>query len=261
MSNKKSHSVSTKKPLIDLLMGAIFLILVSFALWLIWLTYFREYFDTGIMIHQSGLANNSEINIDGNYKKRFHGGVLKNAGMSSATTMCLICHEDMPHSKSREKRAFLNAHDYFMTCEVCHVGYAEGQSIVYRWVDIRTGQLQHKRSGDGEYLITPVTIIDGNEVMPDDGLDRAPMLVYSEKMKQGLASKDDEVWEMSHKNFLSDPISCVDCHNKERTPFLPLSALSYSDSRKEELSTIPVAGMVRKYEQFFLPNFTGDSVK
>ena len=50
------------------------------------------------------------------------------------------CHEPLPHSKSRERRAFANLHTTFLACEVCHVSAAGPAPAV--WVASATGQPQ-----------------------------------------------------------------------------------------------------------------------
>lgn len=51
------------------------------------------------------------------------------------------CHDPIPHSKSKELRAFANLHATFMRCEVCHVAPAS-TPMPAAWVDLKTGRTQ-----------------------------------------------------------------------------------------------------------------------
>lgn len=51
------------------------------------------------------------------------------------------CHDPVPHSQSKELRAFANLHSTFMACETCHKPTA-GEPMPAVWVDVRTGRKQ-----------------------------------------------------------------------------------------------------------------------
>ncbi|HOA72935.1 MAG TPA: hypothetical protein PL151_01175 [Phycisphaerae bacterium] len=51
------------------------------------------------------------------------------------------CHDPIPHSQSKELRAFANLHSTFMSCEVCH-RQASATPISAVWVSTKTGKPQ-----------------------------------------------------------------------------------------------------------------------
>jgi hypothetical protein len=51
------------------------------------------------------------------------------------------CHDPIPHSKSKELRAFANLHSTFMSCEVCHTQH-EAAPMPAVWTDLRSGAPQ-----------------------------------------------------------------------------------------------------------------------
>ena len=62
------------------------------------------------------------------------------------------CHDPIPHSKSKELRAFANLHATFMTCETCHqalAGFTDGGTtqparapLAAVWIDMKSGAVQ-----------------------------------------------------------------------------------------------------------------------
>jgi len=248
-----------RKLLVDMLMGVIFLLLFSFALWLIWLTFFREYFDDGIIGESSNEYFLSQPTASNTTTQRFHNVVKQVPDNSDFVSSCILCHEDLPHSKSKESRAFLNAHGYFMACQVCHAKHNDNLVIGYRWQDKETGNISNKPQMNGKSRISPFAIM-GDQVQTLDIEDEKRFVLEFLKTNEALnIKKEDTVWKKTHGNLSTDPISCIDCHTIEKTPFLPLSELAYSASRIEELSRIEVAGMIKKYEHLYLPNLTRDS--
>ncbi len=259
MKNDSIYFTVVRKLLVDTLMGVIFLLLFSFALWLIWLTFFREYFDDGILGEATGEYFTSQTNVTMSSMQRFHNVVEQVPDNSEFVTSCMLCHEDLPHSKSKDTRAFLNAHGYFMTCQVCHAKHDDKMVVGYRWQDKETGHISDTPHMKGMSRITPVVVMGGLVQTIDIKDEKNFVLEYLKTNNAMDMKKEDTVWKKTHGNISTDPISCVDCHTIEKQPFLPLSELAYSASRIEELSRIEVAGMIKKYEHLYLPNLTRDS--
>ncbi len=58
------------------------------------------------------------------------------------SNFCITCHGAIPHSRSPKVRAFLNMHNLFMTCQVCHVREVDGQALTqFGWADLTKGDL------------------------------------------------------------------------------------------------------------------------
>lgn len=258
MSHNSIYISFLRKLLIDMLMSVIFLILISFALWLIWLTFFRVYFDTGITNESSNDYNLASGVISRSEDiKRFHNISTQESHKRELTSTCVLCHQDLPHFKSREKRAFLNAHGYFMVCEVCHINQDNNLVVNYQWKDKITGKYSNTVQSIGASQITPVRVVN-SEVHTLEKDDVRSIVVKYLKTNEpwNLTKNKDIVWDVSHKQMLNNPVTCVDCHTNDKKPFLPFSELNYTSARVEELTRIEVAGMVKKYEHFYLPNLS-----
>lgn len=72
---------------------------------------------------------------------RYHQ--IESALPDDATNGCITsgCHAPLPHTKSKETRAFANMHVTFMDCEVCHTQPNELPEHL-EWVNLRTGNAQ-----------------------------------------------------------------------------------------------------------------------
>ncbi len=61
---------------------------------------------------------------------------------SDKWNFCVKCHGPTPHSKAPQQRAFLNMHNLFISCQVCHVREQEEIAPTrFGWIDIINGQL------------------------------------------------------------------------------------------------------------------------
>ncbi len=258
MSRNSVYLSFVKKLLIDALMSVIFLILISFALWLIWLTFFREYFDTGItneLSREHYFAGDAISRSEEN--TRFHNIAISNADSTESPSTCVLCHQDMPHIQVKETRAFLNAHGYFMVCDVCHINQENNQVVSYQWKEKDTGKYSKTVQKIGTSQIAPVRVENGIVHALESDKVRSFVVDYLETNQPWDIDKDkDIVWELTHKQMLKNPITCMDCHTSEKKPFLPFTELAYTTTRIEELTRIEVAGMVKKYEHFYLPNLS-----
>jgi hypothetical protein len=260
MANRESTGFKSRNLLVDLLMSVIFLLLISFTFWLIWLTYFRDYFDTGIIESSEKQIYQRELSSSGGRSSRFHFNKPSVAAVSRNSSMCRNCHNDLPHADSRDKRAFLNAHGSFMTCEVCHIKFDESSRMVYRWLDTVSGSYSKNRLNEKDFRIAIAKIeIDGDLTSFNSVEEKKYIMAYLEDEKRLGESWRKAALVRVHENVPDDPISCVDCHSLKQEPVLPLSELAYSEERINELTRIEVAGMVMKYEHFYLPSLTRDT--
>ena len=249
----KIHPI--KRLFIDLLMGGIFLLLAAFALWLIWLTFFRGIYDTGLadamqnqtemerIAHGVGVGNEHFHNLD--------EAVLAGADSPS---LCLKCHGNYPHSKAPDVRAFLNAHAYFTTCEVCHIRPEEGDQIAYQWLDNKTGlELVSLKGTPGNYggMIVSTKIEKGVGYRLDESVDKAFVEQYLELRSTFNADQQAEAKVRIHKGISSKPIFCNECHDKNG--ILNFTKLRYSPVVVNRLESGEVVTMITKYKKFYLP--------
>lgn len=256
MSHDVHKEFTVKRLLVDLLMGIIFMLLFSFSLWLIWVTFFREYFDTGIIENTKGNYFQTAATTRVKNRARFHYLEEPVSSRDESVSTCISCHDELAHFKSKDTRAFLNAHSYFMACEVCHAEIEGGGEVVYRWSDTKTGQYLNSRPDNAIAKITPTAFVRGSIQSLESATDKEFIKEYLEIKDTLNESQIKVVVERTHKNMLNSPISCIDCHTVEKKPFLPFTQLAYSTARIEELKRIEVLGMIKKYENFYMPDLS-----
>ncbi len=245
-----------KKLFIDILMGTIFLLLLAFALWLIWITYFREHFDPGA--HQSREQTALEKATSAmDTREHFHNIDETVLIPTKSNSLCFKCHGNYPHSKAKEVRAFRNAHTFFMACEVCHLPPDKEGRVVFKWLDNDTGEEVGKLEGEaGIYgaKIIPIEIIDGMERRLDELGDEEFVEQYLAQRGKLDADQEAAAKIRLHKDIAEKPIGCDACHTNTEEPYLPYSALGYTRSRLNELTGADVVGMLKKYEDFHMPS-------
>jgi hypothetical protein len=256
MSHDGKEGNIAKRLLVDLLMGIVFLLLLSFSLWLIWLTYFREYFDTGMVENANSEYFQVASTHQTGYQSRFHNMEDDELSNDDSVSACIKCHDEFAHSKSKEKRAFLNAHSYFMACEVCHSKTEGNSEVVYLWSDTKTGHFLNNRPANTRAKITPTKKVNGDIRSLESVKDKEFIQNYLTSKDTLNESQLKVIVERTHKNMLSSPITCIDCHTVEKRPYLPLSQLAYSTARIEELTRTEVVGMMKKYESFYMPELS-----
>ena len=249
------HIHPVKRLLIDFLMGAIFLLLAAFALWLIWLTFFRGIYDTGFsdaVLNQTEMERISlGVGVGNEHFHNLDAAVLAGA---ESPSLCLKCHGNYPHSKAPDVRAFLNAHAYFTACEVCHIRPAEGDQITYKWLDNKTGQeLLTLEGKPGNYggMIVPIRTENGVSRRLHESADKAFVEEYLELRATFNADQQAEAKVRLHKEISTKPIFCNECHDKDG--ILNFAKLKYSPVVVNRLEGGEVVTMITKYKKFYLP--------
>ena len=249
----KIHPV--KRLFIDLLMGGVFLLLAAFALWLIWLTFFRSIYDTGFAEAYQARTEMERIALGiGVGSEHFHN--LDQAVLAGAESpsLCLKCHGNYPHSKAPDVRAFLNAHAFFITCEVCHIRPEEGEPLVYKWLDNKTGlELLTLKGTPGNYggMIVPIKIEKGVGRRLDESTDKTFIEQYLELRATFNADQQAEAKVRIHKEISTKPIFCNECHDE--AGILDFVKLKYSPIEVNRLESGEVVTMITKYKKFYLP--------
>jgi hypothetical protein len=249
----KIHPV--KRLFIDLLMGGIFLLLAAFALWLIWLTFFRGIYDTSFAERAVDQTEMQRIALGvGVGNEHFHNLDAAVLAGAESTSLCLKCHGNYPHSKAPDVRAFLNAHAFFTACEVCHVRPGEEDQMAYKWLDNKTGlELQMLKGKPGNYggMIVPIKIENGVARRLDESTDKAFIEQYMELRATFNADQQAETKVRIHKEISTKPIFCNECHDKDG--ILDFVKLKYSPVMVNRLESGEVVTMITKYEKFYLP--------
>jgi hypothetical protein len=173
---------------------------------------------------------------------------------------CVECHGPTPHSKTPQQRAFLNMHNLFISCQVCHVQEHEGAAPSrFGWIDITDGQLSSNPEMAegvwGEY---------GAKIIQLKGTEENPQPVtldeeeaFAETFRKRVDSLDDRQKVIGnkfiHRRCVNTPVRCSDCHKSEKA-FLPYTDLGYSSERSAFLVSSEVVDLVGRYETFYMPN-------
>jgi len=179
---------------------------------------------------------------------------------SDKWNFCVECHGPTPHSKAPQQRAFLNMHNLFISCQVCHVRDQEGITPTrFGWVDITSGQLcsnpEMVEGVWGEY---------GAKIIQLKGTEENPRPVtldeeedFAATFRKRVDNLDDRQKVIGnkfiHRRCVDTPVRCGDCHNSEKG-FLPYIALGYSTDRSDFLVSSEVVDLVARYETFYMPN-------
>ncbi len=182
------------------------------------------------------------------------------------TSLCIRCHGAIPHDKAKAIRAFLNMHAFYIACETCHIQpKTEGQSWTFRWYDKKTGELISNPPGltsldksmYGNYgaKIAPGRISSsGQFLFLNDEKERAFVEKYLQEKDRLGSTQQSKMKKVIHRRIDEEPLMCDGCHN-DKDPYLPFDSLGYPKRRKQDLVGTEVAGMVAKYQEFYMPKF------
>ncbi|NQV31870.1 MAG: hypothetical protein HQ515_04205 [Phycisphaeraceae bacterium] len=173
---------------------------------------------------------------------------------------CIKCHGAAPHSRSPQLRAFLNMHNLFMSCQVCHAREEiETPATRFGWLDLESNELcpnpDMEQGVWGEYGAKIVPLI-GSKDKPEPLIlvEEAAFTTDFRKRIDGLNdSQKAKGNKVIHRRCVDVPVRCYDCHNTQDA-FLPYTQLGYSEDRAAFLVSAEVADLVERYETFYLPN-------
>lgn len=169
--------------------------------------------------------------------------------------LCLTCHGTYPHNKDEKVRAILNFHTGYMACAVCHARKAAGDATrTFAWVDRQSGAIS--KTTTGEYGKYPAKIFpvqkesDGTFKIfrPVDEHAAAEYLKYKERYTPDQVS---QVKIKLHERLSAKPILCTECHRKKG--YFDFADIGFPARRVDNLVSTEVAGMVEKYETFYMP--------
>ena len=187
--------------------------------------------------------------------------------------VCYICHSDYPHSKNKKVRAMLNMHTQFFVCETCHIEEKSGSSIVYKWYN------PLDKNPKGPFFGTSYDPETGNLSEVDDqfskispyfktgtALESAIQIQNSDLARDYVKVRDqltpeqrDNVKKKFHVHIKPKGHDCKKCH--DAAGILNFRQLGFSDNRIIDLEQLNVAGMITKYEKFYIPNLFSDTAE
>jgi len=170
--------------------------------------------------------------------------------------LCLTCHGTYPHSKEQKVRSLLNFHTGFMACAVCHVRKDPAdKDYFYVWVDRNTGTISASVQGEfGKYpaKIYPMIITSGNEKKIFRPVNEEAALEYLKFKDSYSPDQNAQAKILLHEKISKKPVFCTDCHKKDG--YLNFADLGFPANRINHLISTEVAGMIDKYETFYMPS-------
>ncbi len=191
-------------------------------------------------------------------------------------SMCVRCHGNVPHNESKELRSFLNMHAFYLACEACHARTEEGEPAwEFGWYN----------KDNGDIVSNPVALVDIEEIYTSENADdiyptygnygakiapgrqeggefkvlHGPKEIafvekYTEQQERLQPEKKSQMKTVIHRKVASEPVECDLCHTEE-DPYFSFEELGYPPTRARELTNTAVVGMIRKYNEFYIPNF------
>ena len=251
-----------KKWLLHLLMLFVLSIHLTFLGWVVWITYFRPIVRTAQVVNKQEDDFEDIVYYKDDMRGHFHNTDESINIERQNKSICLKCHGTYPHSKAKDVRAFLNAHAFFMACEVCHVRSKDGQRFTYKWIKAdNTGELKLLNGKPGRYgaLIVPF-MKDNNKLKRIDRIISDKVTENYLKLRDTLtADQAAEIKFKIHKKVSAKPVFCDECHRKDG--YLNFNKLLYRPDRVNVLTSTEVAGVIKKYKKFYFPTmFDPDAV-
>jgi hypothetical protein len=266
-------AVSTLKRIALFLIKALYLLpFAAFGLWLLSIVYFPG-FDLNASFSLSKHAKKFEApqQVTGPKKpgiprEHFHMIDAYVDRPDAKAQICTLCHGAYAHGKEKKVRAFLNMHQDFIACAVCHVRKEDGKAgpgliaanerIGFLWVDRQTGEF--KSRVEGEYGKYPARI--SSVIYDTQDRKRLPTPITAAAARQFLELKPklktkeqlEEARGKLHKAITQKPISCSDCHKQDG--YLDFLELGFPRQRVDHLVSTEFVGMIDKYKTFHLPS-------
>lgn len=179
---------------------------------------------------------------------------------SDEWNFCIECHGPIPHSRSLKERAFLNMHNLFISCQVCHVQESPGVAPNrFGWVDMTTSKPcpnpEMLKGVWGEYgaKIVPLTGPAENPQPLSLTAEQDFATEYRKRMNTVSDIEKVQSNKIIHRKCVENPVRCSGCHDA-KSQFLPFAALGYSQERADFLVSAEVVDLVKRYETFHMPN-------
>lgn len=184
-------------------------------------------------------------NLDKNVNPTIHNPVV-----------CIQCHGTFPHSKSPDLRSFLNMHNYFMSCETCHVHQSDIETkLDFVWFDDQTEERRDDITGDngiyGARLVPVLTSSSGESRRLDHPANEAFVKEYLATKDQLTPQEQAKAKMVLHQDISKKPVQCTECHGQK--PYIDFATVGYTRERAQSLYRTEVADMINRYMKFYLP--------
>ncbi len=172
---------------------------------------------------------------------------------------CITCHGDIPHSKTKEVRAFSNMHASFIACQTCHVKLEnKDRTNIFNWYSNASGEIVSSPVKEGvlpgmyNSKIIPFELKDGSfqRIDNQERIDFAAEFKLNEPSLSEL--QKTKAKKIIHNLISKKPYSCEDCH-KKKSPVLLYRNLGYPQKRINAFLGTEVIGMIKNYSEFYMP--------
>lgn len=202
-------------------------------------------------------------------EEQYVKGHFHHVGMkveSDANNVCIRCHGAVPHDRAKTIRAFLNMHAFYLACETCHIRPEEKEnSWQFRWYDKASGKMisnppglntiDESMYGNYSAKIAPGIVNEENKFSFLNGEDEINFVEkYLSEERRLNDTQKSKMKKIIHRKVNEEPLLCDGCHTADKRPYLPFSTLGYPNRRLYELTSTDVVGMIKKYQQFYIPN-------
>ena len=190
-------------------------------------------------------------------------------------SICVHCHGNVPHDKSREIRSFLNMHTFYLACETCHsLPEKSADAWVFTWYDKDTGKIagnpqalaqiedmfvrentkkKYPTYGNYGVKIAPAFNDSGEIKLLHGEKEMAFADRYQKEQERLTPEKKSQMKRVIHRKVSKEPAQCKQCH-QEKDYYIPFAELGYPPTRTRELTNVAAVGMIQKYNNFYLPN-------
>jgi len=203
-------------------------------------------------------------------RTHFHNYIVDELPVNPNPAFCFVCHGDYPHANAKKTRAMLNMHCVFLACETCHFRFNPKDRAQYgfRWYD-GTYKIQGMERHYGtEYdpqsgrvlmepgrtvsKITPFKMWEGKYYMVNLRSDSPEAQEYT-NMRQKFSPAQQAAFKTRlHTSISTKGRECGECHSVDSV--LNYRVLGFDEERIKDLTGLNIAGMVSKYQKFYIPD-------
>ncbi len=204
-------------------------------------------------------------------EEQYVKGHFHHVGMkveADSNSVCMRCHGAVPHDRAKTIRAFLNMHAFYLACETCHVRpevAGEGPWI-FKWYDKETGKvianppglntLKEAMYGNYSAKLGPGKIDSNGQYRFLNGpKELAFVNKYLQEEERLNDTQKSKMKKVLHRNVNEEPMMCDGCHTAKEDPYIPFVEVGYPKRRLHELTSTEVVGMIKKYQDFYIPEF------
>lgn len=176
-------------------------------------------------------------------------------------SICLQCHQSLPHRENETLRAFQNMHTQFIDCLTCHY-QPEDKKIKAQWFDKNWQALDLSQAGSKKESLQD-NLNKKSSLIPQNGAkihlvykdNRISTLLNSEfsqelirQWKRGDEAAKAELKARFHQPIENEGLVCNACHQHQQTR-LDLLSLGASDVQVELIEKNTIARFMEKVDK------------